>query len=110
MDNLHIVNLASYNRPKISEDKNREWVDYGDNNDYYSYLIELYTNSTTNHSIINGVSNMIYGKGLDALDSNKKPNEYAAMRSIVSDSCLRKDNTRLKTIRRGSVSSIVSKR
>ena len=100
MDNLHIVNLASYNRPKISEDKNREWVEYGDNNDYYSYLIELYTNSTTNHSIINGVSNMIYGKGLDALDSSKKPNEYAAMRSIVSDSCLRKIILDLKLLER----------
>jgi hypothetical protein len=90
MDNLHIVNLASYNRPKISEDKNREWVEYGEDNDYYSYLIDLYTNSTTNNSIINGVTNMIYGKGLDALDSDRKPDEYAAMRSIFHDSCLRK--------------------
>ena len=89
-DNLHIVSLASYNRPKITEDKNRDWVDYGENNDYYQYLIDLYINSTTNHSIISSVSQMIYGKGLDALDSNKKTNEYAAMRSIFSDHCLRK--------------------
>jgi len=103
MDNLHIVNLASYNRPKISEDKNRDWVDYGEDNDYYSYLIELYTNSTTNNAIINGVSNMIYGKGLDALDSNRKPNEYAAMRSIFSDSCLRKITLDLKLLGEGSI-------
>ena len=103
MDNLHIVNLASYNRPKISEDKNRDWVDYGEDNDYYSYLIELYTNSTTNNAIINGVSNMIYGKGLDALDSNKKPNEYASMRSIFSDSCLRKITLDLKLLGEGSI-------
>ena len=103
MDNLHIVNLASYNRPKISEDKNRDWVDYGEDNDYYSYLIELYTNSTTNNAIINGVSNMIYGKGLDALDSNRKPNEYASMRSIFSDSCLRKITLDLKLLGEGSI-------
>ena len=103
MDNLHIVNLASYNRPKISEDKNRDWVEYGDDNDYYSYLIDLYTNSTTNHSIINGISNMIYGKGLDALDSSSKPNEYAAMRSIFSDSCLRKITLDLKLLGEGSI-------
>src|SRR6056300_1837011 len=109
MDNLHIVNLASYNRPKISEDKNRDWVEYGDDNDYYSYLIELYTNSTTNHSIINGVSNMIYGKGLDALDSNKKPNEYAAMRSIFSDSCLRKIILDLKLLGEGSFQVLYQK-
>ena len=109
MDNLHIVNLASYNRPKISEDKNRDWVEYGDDNDYYSYLIDLYTNSTTNHSIINGISNMIYGKGLDALDSSKKPNEYAAMRSIVSDSCLRKVVLDLKLLGEGSFQVLYQK-
>jgi len=102
MDNLHIVNLASYNRPKISEDKNRDWVEYGDDNDYYSYLIELYTNSTTNNSIINGVVNMVYGKGLDALDSNQKPDEYAAMRSIFHDNCLRKLVLDLKLLGEGS--------
>ena len=109
MDNLHIVNLASYNRPKISEDKNRDWVEYGDDNDYYSYLIELYTNSTTNHSIINGVSNMIYGKGLDALDSSSKPNEYASMRSIFSDSCLRKVVLDLKLLGEGSFQVLYQK-
>ena len=103
MDNLHIVNLASYNRPKISEDKNREWVEYGENNDYYSYLINLYTESTTNNAIINGISNMIYGKGLDALDSNRKPNEYASMRSIFADSCLRKISLDLKLLGEGSI-------
>ena len=102
MDNLHIVNLASYNRPKISEDKNRDWVEYGEDNDYYSYLIDLYTNSTTNNSIINGVTNMIYGKGLDALDSDRKPDEYAAMRSIFHDSCLRKIVLDLKLLGEGS--------
>jgi len=109
MDNLHIVNLASYNRPKISEDKNRDWVEYGDDNDYYSYLIDLYTNSTTNHSIINGISNMIYGKGLDALDSSSKPDEYASMRSIFSDSCLRKVVLDLKLLGEGSFQVLYQK-
>ena len=102
MDNLHIVNLASYNRPEITEDKNREWVNYGADNDYYTYLIKLYTESTTNNAIINGVTNMIYGKGLDALDSSRKTNEYAALRSIFSDGCLRKIALDLKLLGEGS--------
>mgnify|MGYP003627752245 FL=1 len=102
MDNLHIVNLASYNRPQISEDKKRDWVNYGDDNNYYQYLIDLYTNSTTNHSIINGVVNMMYGKGLDALNNSQKPNEYAMMRSIISDNCLRKVCLDLKLLGEGS--------
>ena len=98
MDNLHIVNLASYNRPKITEDKKREWVNYGEDNNYYSYLIDLYTNSTTNNAIINGVSQMIYGKGVDALNSSYKPDEYAALRSIFSNECLRKISLDLKLL------------
>jgi hypothetical protein len=102
MDNIHIVNLATYNRPVITEDKRRDWVNYGDNNDFYSYLINLYINSTTNHSIINGVSSLIYGKGVDALNSSTKPDEYAAMRSIFNDDDLRKVILDLKLLGEGS--------
>ena len=98
MDNVHIVNLSSYNRPKITEDKKRDWVEYGDDNDFYSYLIDLFVQSTTNNAIINGVSQMIYGKGLDALDSSTKTDEYAALRSIFHDSCLRKISFDLKLL------------
>ena len=109
MDNLHIVNLASYNRPKISEDKNRDWVEYGEDNDYYSYLIDLYTESTTNNAIINGITNMIYGKGLDALDNSSKPDEYASMRSIFHDSCLRKVTLDLKLLGEGAFQVLYKK-
>lgn len=101
MSNTHIVNLASYVKPTIKEDKRRDWVAYGEgqwDNDYYSYLIYLYVNSTTNRAIIEGISNMIYGRGLDALDSSSKPDEYAAMRSIFHDICLRKISLDLKML------------
>ena len=90
MDNLHIVNLASYDRPEIVEQKNKEWVNYGIDNDYYSYLIDLFISSTTNNATINGISNMIYGKGLDALDSSTKTEEYAALRSIFPNEDLKR--------------------
>ena len=98
VDSLHVVSLSSYNRPKVIEDKRKEWVAYGDNNNYYQYLIDLYTNSTTNNAIINGVTNMIYGKGLDALDSSTKTDEYAALRSIFHNSCLKKISLDLKLL------------
>lgn len=98
MENVHIVNLSSYNRPKVKEDKKKEWVAYGDDNNYYQYLIDLYVNSSTNNAIINGVSNMIYGKGLDALDSSTKTDEYAALRSIFHNDCLKKVALDLKML------------
>jgi len=102
MENTHFINLSSYVKPSVIEDKRKDWVAYGDDNDYYSYLIYLYINSTTNNAIINGVSNMIYGRGLDALDSSSKPDEYASMKSIFSDSCMRKVVLDLKMLGEGS--------
>ena len=93
-----MINLSTYNKPEISEDKRKDWVAYGTDNNYYQYLIELFTNSATNNAIIGGVSSMIYGKGLDALDSSTKTEEYAAMRSIFSNDCLRKVSLDLKLL------------
>ena len=90
MSNFHILNLSAYNSPTITESKNKDFVEYGEDNNYFQYLIDRFLYSNTNHAIITGVSNMIYGKGLDATDSNRKPNEYAQMVSIVKKDCLRK--------------------
>jgi hypothetical protein len=90
MDNVHILSLSAYNSPTITESKNKEFVEYGVDNNYFQYLIDRFLYSNTNHAIITGVANMIYGKGIDATDSNRKPNEYAQMMSIVKKDCLRK--------------------
>ena len=90
MSNIHVVNLAQYEAPIIEESKKNEWVTYGENNSYYSFLIDRYKNSTTNNAIINNISRLIYGKGLSAVDANKKPNDYASMMAMLSNDDLRK--------------------
>ncbi len=90
MDNLHLIQLNQYERPTITEERNKNYVSIGDNNDYYQNLIDCYMDSTTNQAVINGVVNQIYGKGLDATDSNKKPDQYAQMKSLIKNDCLRK--------------------
>ena len=98
MNNLHILNLAKYEAPTISENKRNEWVTYGENNDYFNFLIERYKNSTTNNAIINNISRLIYGRGLFAIDANKKPNEYAQMMTLFNQDCLRKLCFELKAL------------
>ena len=90
MSNIRFVNLSSYTTPVVKEQTGKEWVAYGENNLYFDYLIERYNGSATNNAIINGMSELIYGKGLDASDSNRKPNEYAQMKSLFTKDCLRK--------------------
>ena len=90
MSDISILNLSAYTSPVIQENKKSSYIEYGSDNNYFQYLIDRYLYSATNGAIITGVANMIYGKGLEALDSNKKPNEYAQMKSIIKDSDLRK--------------------
>jgi len=106
MENLHILNLSNYNRPVIVENKNKEWINYGEDNNYYQYIIDRYNGSATNNAIINGVVNMVYGKGLDASDSNRKPDEYAQMRSIFANKDIRKTCQDLKLLGEASMQII----
>ena len=90
MGKIKLVNLSSYTSPNIEIKQNADYVTYGENNSYFQYLIDRYTGSPTNNAIINGVSQMVFGKGLDATDSSSSPNEYAQMVSLLSDEVIRK--------------------
>ena len=87
---IRIVELNAYTAPKIIEDPRKEFVMYGEDNNYYQYLIDLFNGSPTNHACINGISEMIYGKGLDALNSDAKPDQYAQMISLMKKDVVKK--------------------
>jgi hypothetical protein len=90
MEGIEIINLNAYTSPRIEEVKNSEFVSYGEDNDYFQYLIDRYTNSTTNQAIIKGTSTKIYGRGLSAIDSEEKPSEWLKVEGIISPKDLRK--------------------
>ena len=87
---VSFVNLSTYTSPEIVESNNKEWVGFGDNNSYFNYLIDRYNGSATNNAVINSVSQMIYGKGLDATNSAKKPEQYARMISLFKKEDVRR--------------------
>ena len=87
---IHIVNLESYSRPDIKEYSNQDWVSYGDDNNYFEYLIDRYNGSPTNNAAINGIAEMIYGKGLDATDGDKNQSQYDEMKELFTKDCMKK--------------------
>jgi len=87
---IRVVELADYTSPKIIEDPRKDFVMYGEDNNYYQYLIDIYNSSPTNHACINGISEMIYGKGLDALNSSDKPEQYAQMLGLLKKDVIKK--------------------
>ena len=109
MSNVHVFNFESHKPPKSNESNREAWVEFGDDNDYFQYLIKRYNNSTTNNSVINSIVKLIYGRGLDATDSNKKPNEYAQMKMLFRPEVLKCVITDYKLLGQGYFQVIYNK-
>jgi len=109
MSNIHFVELEAYKAPKSIESNKKDWVEFGDNNDYYTFLNDRYNGSTTNNSVINSISKLIYGKGLDATDSNRKPNEYAQMKMLLRKDVVKKLVVDYKRLGQGYLQLIYNK-
>jgi len=103
------VNLSTYTSPEIKEVNGEDWIEYGVDNNYFQYLIDRYNGSPTNNAAINGISQAIYGKGLNATDSNRKPNEYAQMIALFKKDVVRKVSYDLKLMGNAAIQVIYSK-
>lgn len=98
-----IIELSAYVQPKITEDKKEDWVNYGEDNNYYQFLIDRFTNSATNNAIINNICKLIYGEGLYAKDSYQKPEQWANVISMISQDELKKLIVDLYLLGQGSL-------
>ena len=106
---ISLVSLSSYQTPEIIESKTNEWVEFGANNDYFSFLINKANGSATAGACIIGVSQMIFGKGLDATDSSRKPEAYARMISLFKKDVVRRLSYDLKLAGQCAMQVIYSK-
>jgi hypothetical protein len=106
---VSFVNLSSYSTPEIVESKNKEWVEFGADNNYFKFLIDRANGSATSGACITGISQMIYGKGLDATDSSRKPEAYARMISLFKKDDLRQLAYDLKLTGQCAIQVIYSK-
>ena len=88
--NFKFVQLSSYTSPVVSENARKGWVEYGDDNDYFQYLIDRFNGSPTNNAITSGIIDMIFGHGLDATDSGKNPEGYLQLKKLIKDQELKK--------------------
>ena len=106
---LRIVNLAAEKSPKAKESASKEWVSYGDDNNYFEYLIDRYNGSAVNNAIISSVSDQIYGEGLSCTNESKKPLEHAKMKSIFKADDLKRVAHDLKLLGQGAFNIVWNK-
>lgn len=67
MDNYkHIVlHFDQAQQPVFKENKQKNYVEFGDKNDYPNYLLSLYNESPKHGAIIKSKANFVYGQGFE---------------------------------------------
>ena len=78
--NIKFISLADYVTPTVSESKKHNWVEYGDDNNFFQYVIDMYNSSPTNSACIRGTSDLIYGGGLKVVQSDKRLEGYVSLK------------------------------
>lgn len=95
--NMMSVSMSKYNLPVFSENysNNKPWVNYGQDNNYPAYLIEMLAKSATHAAIVESKIKQTIGLGLDFIDSEdkgqlgevmkflKSVNRYESMNDII---------------------------
>tara|TARA_R110002020_G_scaffold411_2_gene2059 strand:- start:542 stop:2500 length:1959 start_codon:yes stop_codon:yes gene_type:complete len=105
---VNFLQLSTYTTPEVREVNNQDWIQYGADNNYFQFLIDRYNGSATNNALINGISQMIVGRYLDATDSSRKPDEYAQMKSMISEDMQMKLASDLKLMGQCAIQVIYS--
>ena len=106
---IRVVNLQGYTIPEIKEDYRNDWVTYGEDNNYFGDLIDNYLSSPTNSCCINGIVDMIYGRGLSATDSEEKPEMFARFKMILKDEEVKKLVNDYKLLGQAAVQVVYNK-
>ena len=83
---FNVFGLPSHELPLFQEKTGRDWVDYGFDNLYGDYLRDLYLGSSIQTAAVNGISEMIYGDGLDATDREEKPDQWLKTQRLLEQS------------------------
>lgn len=95
---VKVVNLGAYSKPTITKKGSDKWVSFGSDNNYYQELIDRAESSPTNRAIIEGVGDLIYGRGLEARDSNNNIEGYTWMKRLFKPRHLRRASKDLKKL------------
>ena len=85
-----VVKMSAYTSPKIEENAKGGYVKYGANDEYYQHLIDLFHTSPTNNASIQGISDLIYGDGVEVNMDETDVNDWAMYQSLFNADCIRK--------------------
>jgi hypothetical protein len=90
MDNIVILKFAEAKQPEYRERRGVGYIEFGDKNDYPTYLLSMYNKSAKHNAIVRGKVNYITGNGWASkeVDPNaelfiKSPNQYESLADLT---------------------------
>ena len=87
---INVIELSSYTTPEATIDTRKGFVSYGEENNYFEFLIETYLHSATNNASIKSISDLIFGRGLSILEKEEDSKDVEAIKEIIKDKDLKK--------------------
>ena len=91
MDNdIVVLKFADSKIPEFKERKNRDYINYGDNNLYHETLLKLYDKSAKHGAIVNGKANYIFGKGLKRKSNSSEESPVVNRTGETQDEVMKK--------------------
>jgi DNA-binding MarR family transcriptional regulator len=94
--------LSSYKIPLFTKDRTKEYVNYGEDNNYPSYLCELFNRSAKHNAILTAKQKWTFGKGLKVVKTENlesmmkasklltRPNQFEGLNDIFKKVALDK--------------------
>lgn len=86
---IESIQLAKYVEPNYEEKATTQgFIQYGDDNLYPQYLIDLYNSSAVHHALVDSIAYMIFGKGVSAEGQAKLQIEKWGLNDEIRKACL----------------------
>ena len=86
---IESIELAKYVERNYEEKpSNSGWIDYGDDNLFPQYLIDLYNSSSVHHALVESIAYMIFGEGIQAEGEAQLTIEKWGLNDEIRKACL----------------------
>lgn len=82
-NSISVINFNNDKVPTFKEERNKEWIKFGENNDYPDYLISLFNLSAKHNAIVTGKVHYICGGGLSVDKHSTTAEEEAKMLQLI---------------------------
>ena len=90
MNDLVILNFQEARQPEYREKRGKGYIEFGEKNDYPSYLLSLYNKSAKHNAIVKGKVNYIIGNGWKADEVDPiaeqfiaQPNQFESLNDLT---------------------------